>query len=143
VTEAAPGGSKAIVDALKRSTLLSSLGDRQLSKLASVAQVRRLAKDAVVVEQGDEGIGFYVVLEGKVEVRKAGEPLARLGPGEFFGELALFDSVARSADVVALEPTTVAVLSRWEFWGFASNQPEVLRALLEAMVRRLRPSTGY
>ena len=84
----------------------------------------RLPKDAVVVKRGDKGIGFYVVLDGAVQVRKGSTVLAKLGPGDFFGELALFDNKVRSADVVALEPTTVVTLSRWEFWGFASEHPE-------------------
>ncbi|MGA8302762.1 MAG: cyclic nucleotide-binding domain-containing protein [Thermoplasmata archaeon] len=137
MSAASEGNVKAIVAGLKRSPLLASLTDRQLKRLATFAKVRDIAKDAVVVTKGEKGIGFYVVLEGQVQVRKDGKALASLGPGEFFGELALFDGRARSADVVTLEPTTVVVLSRWEFWGFAEDHPEVLRLLFEAMASRL------
>jgi len=116
---------------------LAGLKDRQLKLLARHAQVREIAKDTVVVKRGEKGIGFYVILEGRVLVRKGTTTLARLGPGDFFGELALFDNRARSADVIATEPTSVVVLSRWEFWGFASEKPEVLRIILQEMARRL------
>jgi CRP/FNR family transcriptional regulator, cyclic AMP receptor protein len=140
VSPATEEDPKAIAAALRKSPLLAGLDTRTLAQLATFARVRNLAKDAVVVQQGDEGIGFYVLLSGRVQVRRAGKPVAELGPGEFFGEMALFDGRPRSADVVALEPATAVVLSRWEFWGFAANKPEVLRAILEAMARRLEPA---
>jgi len=126
-----------IVDGLRKSALLKGLNDRALKRLAHYALVRRLTKDSVVVRRGEKGVGFFVILDGRVEARKGGKALATLGPGDFFGELALFDNRPRSADVVALEPTTVVVLSRWEFWGFASGRPEILRVILQEMARRL------
>lgn len=137
MTAASEGDLKAIAAGLRKSALLAGLSDRQLKRLAHHAKVRDLPKDFVVVKRGDKGIGFYVVLSGRVQVRKGGTVVARLGSGDFFGELALFDDRARSADVVTSEPTTVVVLSRWEFWGFASDQPEILRTILQEMARRL------
>jgi CRP/FNR family transcriptional regulator, cyclic AMP receptor protein len=140
VSPAPEDDPKAIAAALRSSPLLAGLDAKHLAQLATFARVRKLAKDSVVVQQGDEGIGFYVLLSGRVQVRRAGKAVAELGPGEFFGEMALFDGRPRSADVVALEPAVAVVLSRWEFWGFAANKPEVLRAILEAMARRLDPA---
>jgi CRP/FNR family transcriptional regulator, cyclic AMP receptor protein len=137
VTASAKEESKAIVEGLKRSALLGGLKDRELKRLASFAKVREVAAGTVLVKRGEKGIGFYVVLEGSVQVRKGSTNIAKLGPGDFFGELALFDDRPRSADVVALQPSTVIVLSRWEFWGFAADRPEILRAILQAMATRL------
>jgi len=128
---------KSIAAGLRKSALLQGLNDRALMRLAHYALVRKLTKDAVVVRRGEKGVGFFVILDGRVEARKGGKSLATLGPGDFFGELALFDNRPRSADVVALEPTTVIVLSRWEFWGFASKRPDILRTILQVMARRL------
>jgi CRP-like cAMP-binding protein len=134
---ASQGDLKAIVAGLKKSALLAGLRDRQLKRLAHFAKVREIPADSVIVTRGEKGVGFYVILDGHVQVRKGGSTLARLGPGDFFGEMALFDDRPRSADVVAVEPTTVVVLSRWEFWGFASGRPEILRVILQEMARRL------
>ena len=129
--------TKAIVAGLRRSALLSGLKDRELKRLAQLAKLRTIGKDSVVVKRGEKGIGFYVILSGAAHVRKGSTTVARLGAGDFFGELALFDDRPRSADVVTAEPTTVVVLSRWEFWGFASERPEILRTILAEMARRL------
>ena len=137
MTAASSGDIKAIVAGLKKSALLAGLSDRALKRLAHYAMVRDLPKDSPVVRQGEKGIGFYVILDGQVQVRKGGKTVAKLGAGDFFGELALFEERPRSADVVTTEPTTVVVLSRWEFWGFASDKPEVLRTILQEMARRL------
>lgn len=126
-----------IVTGLKKSALLGGLKDRELKRLAELAKVRAIAKDATVVKRGEKGIGFYVILDGTVKVRKGSTVVARLGPGDFFGELALFDDRPRSADVITDAPTTVVVLSRWEFWGFAADRPEMLRTILQEMARRL------
>jgi CRP-like cAMP-binding protein len=128
---------KSIVTGLKKSALFSGLGDRQLKRLAHYAMVQQLAAGAVVVKRGDTGAGFYVVLDGQLAVRRGTRTVARLGPGDFFGELALFDKRARSADVVTLEPTNLVALTRWEFWGFAGNHPDILRTILAEMARRL------
>jgi len=141
MSEAARGDLKAIVAGLRKSPLLASVSDRQLKGLARYAKVRDVPKDTVVVSRGEKGIGFYVVLDGQVQVQKAGKAVARLGPGDFFGELALFDNRPRSADVVTLEPTTVVVLSRWEFWGFAADRPALLRTILQEMARRLEQTS--
>lgn len=138
MTPANRGDVKAIVAGLKKSALFSSLSDRHLKRLAGSALVREFAKDSVVVKQGEKGAGFYVVLDGALSVRKGGRTLARLGPGDFFGELALFDNRPRSADVVTAEPSTLVVLTRWEFWGFAGDRPEILKTILQEMSRRLQ-----
>jgi CRP/FNR family transcriptional regulator, cyclic AMP receptor protein len=137
VSASAKEESKAIVAGLKKSALLGGLKDRELKRLASFAKARSVPTGTVLVKRGEKGIGFYVILEGRVQVRKGSTNIARLGPGDFFGELALFDDRPRSADVVAVEPTSLVVLSRWEFWGFAQERPEILRAILQAMASRL------
>ena len=123
---------------LEHVPMFSSLSDRPLRGLARDAKERSYEPGAVVVKQGEIGVGFYLLLNGKVDVRRKNRKLATLGPGAFFGEMALFDEQPRSADVVATEPTRCLVLSKWEFWGFAMDQPAVLRGILGEMARRLR-----
>jgi CRP/FNR family transcriptional regulator, cyclic AMP receptor protein len=123
---------------MARAPIFSALTDRQLKSLAKVAKVVSFPAQARVVKQGEPGIGFYLILDGATEVRQGDRVLARLGPGQFFGEMTLLDEQPRSADVVAVQPSECAVLSRWEFWGFAKGEPEVLQGVLREMARRLR-----
>jgi CRP-like cAMP-binding protein len=140
VASSAKEGLKEIAAGLASAPLFAGLSAHQVKRLAGFAKVRDIDPDTFVVKHGDTGIGFYLILAGHVQVRRSGRVLARLGPGEFFGELALFDGRTRSADVVTLEPTRVVVLSRWEFWGFASEHPTMLRTILQAMAQRLQES---
>lgn len=123
---------------LEKVPIFSGLTERQLRRLARDSLERTYPEGTAVVNQGEKGIGFYLLLDGRVEVRRKNRRLATLGPGHFFGEMALFDDEIRSADVVATETTRCLVLSRWEFWGFAMGQPGMLRGMLQEMARRLR-----
>jgi CRP/FNR family transcriptional regulator, cyclic AMP receptor protein len=118
--------------------LFSSLTTRQRKSIADSGKERSYPAGASIVKLGEKGVGFYLVLEGKANVRKENRSVAALGPGQFFGEMALFDEQPRTADVIAESPTRCLVLSSWEFWGALSKEPEVLRALMQEMVRRLR-----
>jgi len=123
---------------LSRAPIFSSLTDRQLRSLAKTVKVIAYPANSRVVKQGEPGIGMYLLLTGAAEVRQGSRTLAQLGPGQFFGEMTLFDEQPRSADVIAVQPSECAVLSRWEFWGFAKGEPEVLQGILKEMARRLR-----
>ena len=126
-----------VVGMLEKVPIFTSLSGRELRGLAKDGLGRSFPVGATVVKQGEKGVAFYLVLDGKVEVRRKGRRLATLGPGAFFGEMALFDNAPRSADVIATEPTRCLVLSKWEFWGFAQNKGRMLRGMLEEMARRL------
>jgi CRP/FNR family transcriptional regulator, cyclic AMP receptor protein len=130
-------GDPETVRLLQQVPIFSALTERQLGSLARDGKERTYAEGAVVVKEGEEGLGFYLVLDGKVEVRRKNRRLAALGPGQFFGEMALFGDQPRSADVLATAPTKCLVLSRWEFRGFATAQPKVLFTIIEEIARRL------
>ncbi len=127
-----------IVERLGHVSILESLSQRQLKKLASWVKIVAFAEGETIVKRGAGGIGLFLILDGGAEVRRGSRGLAHLGAGQFFGEMSLFDDQPRSADVVATQPSKVAVLSKWEFWGFAEDEPKILRGVLEEMTRRLR-----
>lgn len=127
-----------IAERLEKVSILGSLSDRQLKKLAKWVKVREFSEGETIVKRGEGGLGLFLILEGAAEVRRGSRKLARLGVGQFFGEMSLFDDQPRSADVVATQTAKCAVLSKWEFWGFAESEPKVLRGALEEMSRRLR-----
>ena len=123
---------------LGQAPIFAALTERQLKSLAKTAKVVAYPANAAIVKKGEPGIGLYLLLAGQAEVRQGDRTLAKLGAGQFFGEMTLLDDQPRSADVVAVTPAECAVLSRWEFWGFAKGEPEVLQAVLKEMARRLR-----
>ena len=127
---------------LQKVPIFSGLTDRQLRGLAKDSAERKFAEGATVVRQGEKGVGFFLLLEGRVDVRRRGRKLASLGPGQFFGEMALFNEAPRSADVIAVEPTRCLVLTKWQFWGFAMGEPKMLRGMLEEIAFRLNATNA-
>lgn len=127
-----------LVARLKKVSILGALSPSQLKSLAKWAKVVGYDAGETVVKRGDRGNGLYLILEGAAEVRRGEHRLARLGVGQFFGEMSLFDDLPRSADVVTVQPSKLVALSKWEFWGFASSEPSVVLRILEEMSRRLR-----
>jgi CRP/FNR family cyclic AMP-dependent transcriptional regulator len=131
-------GDSGRIEMLARVPVFAPLGDKILARIAKDAKEKSFATGDKLVSRGENGVGFYLLLEGKVEVRANGKVLATLGPAQFFGEMALLDDQPRSADVVAVSGGRCLVISRWEFWGPLSNEPEAIRILFQETVRRLR-----
>ncbi|MGA7846677.1 MAG: cyclic nucleotide-binding domain-containing protein [Thermoplasmata archaeon] len=131
-----------LVKRLKKVTILGVLSPRQLSTLAKYAKVVDFAAGETVVKRGESGNGLFLILEGSTEVRIGSRRLARLGTGQFFGEMSLFDDQPRSADVVTLRPSRLATLSKWEFWAYAASEPVVVLSVLAEMSRRLRAANN-
>lgn len=127
---------------LRSVPLFSGLSKSQIRTMATTAKERSYRDNELIVRQGEKGIGFYLILDGRARVEKAGQKLSELGPGQFFGEMALLDEQPRTADVKAQGPVKCLVLSPWEFWAAVGNEPEVLRTLLKETVRRMRSSSG-
>ena len=129
------------VNALKKVSLFSSLDDTQIGTVASEANARVFADGDLIVKQGDTGAaGFWVILDGTVEVRRGPASLATLGPGEYFGEMALVSdhSTPRSADVVAIGDVQALQLTRWDLRGLILAHPEIALAMLADLADRIR-----
>lgn len=107
---------------------------------AIAAQGKELSYKAgdSIVDEGTMGVGFYLILDGKVEVRKGSNVLATLGKGQFFGEMSLIDEQPRTADVFAVAPTNCWALTSWSFAALVKTNPEIALAMLKEMVKRLR-----
>lgn len=107
---------------------------------ALVGQGKELSYKAgdPIVDEGTMGVGFYLILDGKAEVRKGAKVIATLTKGQFFGEMSLIDEQPRSADVVAVVPTKCWALTSWAFSGVVKTTPEIALAMLKEMVKRLR-----
>lgn len=127
--------------ALRRIKILADLNDAQLSHLSDFLELQRVPQWATAVHQGDPGDAMFLILEGELRARMmAGERetiLATFGPGDFFGDIALFDHGPRSADVVANMDSTLLRLSALSFERLAKEAPSLATPFLQATSRTL------
>ncbi len=136
-------------DALRRCVLFSRVDAAGLDACLGCLRVRRFGRDEMVFHQGDPGDALYVITSGTVKVvllpPDGGQAaiLATLGPGQFFGELALLDGEAHSASIVAMEPTETLMLARREFDALLDIQPGLRRALMASLAGEVRRLTGH
>ena len=126
---------------LRRIKILADLNDAQLSHLSDFLQLERVPQWSLVVRQGDTGDAMFLILEGELRVRvMVGERetlLATFGPGDFFGDIALFDHGPRSADVIANTDSTLLRLSAAAFGRLAKEAPSLATPFLQATSRTL------
>lgn len=118
--------------------LFRGIGPDQLMALAETATEVEFEPRHTIVRQGEIGTGFFIVVEGRVNVVRDGQGLASLGPGEFFGELSVLDGQPRIAQVVAEEPTRCLALASWDFEKVLLQQPALALAILRGLAARLR-----
>ena len=123
---------------LGRAKLFAGLPDRELRQIAGEMKEVRHEAGHSMASTGHSGIAFSVILEGEADVRTVDGRSRRLGPGDHFGEMALLDEEARSADVVALSDLRLAMLVEWGFKQFLAQHPDVSFRLLQTLSRRLR-----
>jgi CRP-like cAMP-binding protein len=94
--------------------------------------------DHVIARQGEIGTGFFVIVDGAVRVVRDGQEIARLGAGDFFGEMSVIDGLPRVAQVVTTEPTRCLALASWEFERLVLDHPTIGLAILRGLSARLR-----
>jgi CRP-like cAMP-binding protein len=123
------------VDALQRIPLFSDLDQRQLRRIGRDVKERTFDEGTSIVEQGEmSGIGFFLIVEGEAGVVVDGRRVARLHPGDHFGELALITESTRTATVTALTPLRCLELTAWDFREVAKEHPDITWKLLQHVV---------
>lgn len=128
---------------LKHIPLFSCLEEDQLETLKKVLIVKTYPKNSYLFSEGDPSDSFYVVEKGKVNVGINDEEgreviLSVLGPGEYFGEMALLDGEPRCAYVMTKERTKLLIISKKEFENLLNANPAIMLNLLKGLQRRLR-----
>lgn len=132
-----------LIEWLAKTPLFAGLAPNELETLARAAEVRDFTRDEVIFSMQEAGDGLYVISSGRVKVvvsSSGGKELilATLGPGQFFGEMALIDDSPRSASVIAQLPTRVFRLRRQDFERLLDTHPPIARKLLSELSQRLR-----
>jgi CRP/FNR family transcriptional regulator, cyclic AMP receptor protein len=129
-----------IASMLQEVPLFSSLDKKALGKVVNSASNKTYESGSTIAREGEKGVSFYLILNGAVEVRRGKKVLAKLGRGQFFGEMALFDNQPRSADVVATEEATCMLLTSGTLVDIINANPMVAQQIIIELVRRLRES---
>ena len=129
---------EARLQTLARVPMLGALSRRHLRRVLARTSEHDYREGATVVRQGTRGETVFVLLEGNARVVRGGRTVARLSPGDFFGEIAVLDRRPRTADVVAASPVKCLVLHRDDLRDILAAEPEAAWALLEALGGRLR-----
>ena len=132
-----------IIDQLKKVPLFESLSDEELETVAQVVKLKSFPKNTILFSEGDESDSFYVICEGRVNVGINDEEgkeiiLSRLGPNEYFGEMALMDGEPRSAFVMTKDACKMMIISKSDFKKILFSKHEVMLNLLKELQRRLR-----
>jgi len=128
----------ASVDLLAQVPLFSACSRKELQAIAKRAQDVTVPAGTAVVREGEAGDAFYVIVSGQAEVDRSGQVVATIGPGSFFGDLALLDRAPRNATVTARTDMELIVLGQREFTEMLDEAGGFARKLLVALAHRLR-----
>ena len=112
------------------------LSKRELATIAQQIDEVDVEAGAVIAREGDFGHEFFVIIDGTAEVLRGDAPIAELGPGEFFGEMALLDEERRTATVKAISPMRLLVMTRSSFRSVDRTMPQIHAAVAEAISER-------
>ena len=146
IGESAPSGrprpdrplGKRGADLLAQVPLFEGLSRRHLKQIAEHADEISFRERETIVEAGEPGGSFFVIVEGEVRVVRGDRTIARAGPGEFFGEISLLDGGPRTASVIAETPVVAIRLFKASFDKVVRDEPRVAGKILAVVARRLR-----
>jgi CRP/FNR family transcriptional regulator, cyclic AMP receptor protein len=130
--------AEAPVELLQRVPLFGDFERKDLKQLAQSFRDRTFAAGSTVADEGQKGAGFFVIESGEASVSVHGSDRGKLGPGDYFGEIALIDDGARSATVTADTELRCYGLTSWEFRPLVEGNASIAWKLLETMAKRLR-----
>jgi CRP/FNR family transcriptional regulator, cyclic AMP receptor protein len=132
------GGSDRKVQLLGRVPLFTECSQKELSRIASLADEIEVDKGTVLTKEGLPGRECFVVSEGKAKATLRGKKLASYGQGDVFGEMSLLDNEPRSATITAESDMVLFVVDSRSFWGLCEEAPSVTRKIMKAIAQRLR-----
>jgi CRP/FNR family cyclic AMP-dependent transcriptional regulator len=118
---------------LKRVPIFSDLDDKELGRIAASMKQRTFGAGDTVTSEGQTGVGFFVIEEGEATVTVGGDERRRLGPGDYFGEVALLNESARTATITAESDLRCYGLTSWEFRPLVETHGSIAWKLLQAM----------
>jgi CRP/FNR family cyclic AMP-dependent transcriptional regulator len=129
---------RASIEHLKQIALFSACTTKELELIDAATTELRFPAGETLARQGENGHEFMVMVEGTARVEIGGRSVATIGPGDFFGEIALLDGGPRTATVIAETDLVAEVIGQREFAGLVEDSPHLAKKLLVGLARRLR-----
>ena len=126
------------VSQISKVPIFSGCSKRELAIIARASKVVSHKEGTVIAREGERGIGLFLIIGGQCKISIGGKTKAKLGPGDFFGEVALLDGGPRTATVTAMTPVRLIGITGWVFRGLLMEHPSIALKTLEAVAGRLR-----
>jgi CRP-like cAMP-binding protein len=126
------------LETLRKVPLFSELENRDLERIADSFKERKYSEGDTIAGEGQGGAGFFVIAEGTAKVTVQGQDRSTLGPGDYFGEIALIDEGARTATVTAESDMTCYAMTFWEFRPIVETDARIAWKLVQALAHKLR-----
>ncbi|MEX2420183.1 MAG: cyclic nucleotide-binding domain-containing protein [Actinomycetota bacterium] len=126
------------VSQISKVPIFSGCSKRELAIIARASKMVLHKEGTVIAREGERGIGLFLIVEGQCKISIGGKTKAKLGPGDFFGEVALLDGGPRTATVTAMTPVRLIGITGWVFRGLLMEHPSIALKTLEAVAGRLR-----
>ncbi len=120
---------------LKQVPLFSDLDNREIGQVAESMKRRSFSAGQEIAREGESGVGFFVIEDGNAKVTVHGEERRRLGPGDYFGEIALIAQSARTATVTAESDLTAHGMTFWDFRPLVEGNSSIAWKLLQAFAK--------
>jgi CRP/FNR family transcriptional regulator, cyclic AMP receptor protein len=123
------------VDLLKRVPIFEGLDNRELERIAASMKPRTFRAGDTVTTEGQGGVGFFVIEDGEAKVTVHGDERRRLGPGDYFGEIALLTDRPRTATITAESDLRCYGMTSWDFKPLVETHGSIAWKLLQAMAK--------
>ncbi len=130
--------AKGTGEMLKQVPLFSDLDDKELAQIAGTLRERRFSAGDTVTQEGAGGAGFFVVESGEAQVTVDGQARGTIGPGDYFGEIALLTGSDRTATIVAGTDMVCYGMTPWDFKPLVESNSAIAWKLLTAMAAKLK-----
>ncbi|MFY9585928.1 MAG: cyclic nucleotide-binding domain-containing protein [Actinomycetota bacterium] len=134
---------KSLTELLGSVSLFEGLSTRELAQIEKLGKEVEFPKNKTIVTEGEDGVGFHLILEGKAKVIADGRKRSTMGPGEWFGELSLIDRGPRTATVTTETPVRTFSLLSWEFLPLLDKNTKIARKIMIEMCRRIRLERSF
>ena len=123
---------------LKKVPLFAGLDNKELQQIAASMRERKFKAGDTVTQEGAGGVGFFVVEQGQADVSVGGESKGSVGPGDYFGEIALINESPRTATLTARTDMLCYGMTPWDFRPLVESNSTIAWKLLTAMAEKMR-----